>query len=97
MLFAVLTGIALEASTPSENLIALQAEIDGLVLSGQRMPAAFLLELERLPDAAERMQVIVYLRRSGLMTGREVPLDRHVFRWPAAVPAVPVQGHADDG
>ena len=75
MLVAVLTaGLA---ATP--GLDALTAEIDRLVLAGRPMRPALLLDVRRLPDAGQRMQALVYLRRSGLLTGPAISLDDVVF------------------
>ncbi len=71
---------------------ALTAEIDRLVLTGRPMQPALLLDVRRLPDAGDRMKALIYLRRSGLMTGPVVPLDGTVFLRPAGAAAQPEPG-----
>ena len=71
------------------GLDTLTAEIDRLVLAGRPMRQALLLDVRRLPDAGDRMKALIYLRRSGLMTGPAVPLDETVFLRPVAVAVQP--------
>lgn len=82
------------------GLDALTAEIDRLVLAGRPMTPALLLDVRRLPNAGDRMQAIIYLRRSGLLTGSAVPVDQNVFLTPApspkAVNPVPHEEPTDD-
>ncbi|MFV0293222.1 MAG: hypothetical protein ACK5II_08400 [Paracoccus sp. (in: a-proteobacteria)] len=71
------------ADVPADlSLDALMSEIDHLVLTGRKMPRAFLLDVERLPDPAGRMLALIYLRRAGLLTGSAVSLDQVVFQLP---------------
>jgi hypothetical protein len=65
--------------TAAPGIDALTAEIDRLVLAGRPMQPALLLDVRRLPKAADRMQALIYLRRSGLLTGPAVSLDEMVF------------------
>ncbi|MBA4490786.1 hypothetical protein [Paracoccus sp. S1E-3] len=74
------------------GLDALTTEIDRLVLAGRPMQPALLLDLRRLPDAGDRMKALIYLRRSGLMTGPAVPLEGTVFLRPAVTAAPPDAG-----
>lgn len=69
------------AATPLDQFTA---EVDRIVLSGRRMPPAMLLDVARLPDAGDRMMALVYLRRTGLLTGPAVALDGTVFQVPQA-------------
>lgn len=82
------------------GLDALTAEIDRLVLAGRPMTPALLLDVRRLPNAGDRMQALIYLRRSGLLTGPAVPLDQTVFLSPApsqkAVNPAPHEESADE-
>lgn len=73
MLLAVLL-FANMGSGPS--LDAFIVEVNEMVLSGQPMPPAFLREVQRLPSASDRLQALVYLRRSGLFSGSVLPLDK---------------------
>ncbi len=59
----------------------LRAEIDRIVLSGRSMPKAMMLDVRRLPSASERMLAIAYLRRSGLLSGTAVDMEKIVFQW----------------
>ncbi|WP_313135981.1 hypothetical protein [Paracoccus jeotgali] len=80
MLLGAVLATGLSATVASgQGLDDLTAEIDRLVLSGRSMPPALLLDLRRLPDAGQRMQAVVYLRRSGLLTGGPLDLDDVVF------------------
>ncbi|MFD1796704.1 hypothetical protein FQV27_12785 [Paracoccus aurantiacus] len=83
----LLAGILAAGLAGAPGLPEIIAEIDRLVLSGRQMPAAFMLDVRRLPDAGDRMQALVYLRRAGLLTGSAQPLDGIVFqRAPVAAP-----------
>ena len=68
------------------GLDALKAEIDRMVLAGKPMQPALLLDVRRLPDAGDRMLALIYLRRSGLLTGSALSLDETVFLRPASSP-----------
>ena len=76
MVLAAILAVGL-AVTPS--LDAFTAEIDRLVLAGRPMRPALLLDVQRLPNAGQRMQALIYLRRSGLLTGPAISLDDVVF------------------
>ena len=85
-----------ECRQSAANIRALTAEIDRMVLAGRPMQPALLLDVRRLPDAGDRMQALIYLRRSGLLTGQALSLDEMVFLRPATPPeaVTPVQ-HED--
>lgn len=83
----VLAGVLAAGLASAPGLDALIAEIDRIVLSGRPMPQALLLDVRRLPDAGDRMQAVIYLRRSGLLTGSAVSLDDVVFLRPAVLAA----------
>lgn len=87
MILAALLSTALAGEPPS--LAQIQQDIDQLVLSGRPIPPDFLLQLSELPKSGDRMLVLVYLRRAGLLTGATVPLDRYVFDSPAYAPVQP--------
>lgn len=76
MLLAMLLSATISEPAGAGSLADFTAEIDRILLSGRPMPPALLLDLDRLENASDRMLAIVYLRRSGLMTGPEVPLER---------------------
>ena len=67
------------ALTPP-TLDQITAKVNETVLAGRQMPPDFLLTIGRMEDAGDRMLAIVYLRRSGLLTGAAVDLDHVVFR-----------------
>lgn len=71
-------------------LDAFTKEVDRIVLSGRQMPPALLLDVSRLPSAGDRMMALVYLRRTGLLTGPLVSLDRTVFLNDPAIGASPM-------
>ena len=77
------------------GLDALTAEIDRLVLAGRPMRPALLLDVRRLPDAGDRMQALIYLRRSGLLTGPALSLDEMIFLQPGPPPQHEDGVHAD--
>ena len=78
------------------GLDALTAEIDRLVLAGKPMRPALLLDVRRLPDAGDRMLALIYLRRSGLLTGPTLSLDEAVFLTPDLPPEIaPATPHED--
>ena len=80
MMLAAVLAAGLAAAP---GLDALTAEIDRMVLAGRPMQPALLLDVRRLPDAGDRMQALIYLRRSGLLTGQALSLDEMVFLRPA--------------
>ncbi|WBU60212.1 hypothetical protein [Paracoccus albus] len=79
-----LLSAALSSAPDVHDLTSFTQEVDRIVLSGRRMPPALLLDVARLQRPADRMLALVYLRRTGLLTGEPVSLDRVVF-------------HEDDG
>lgn len=72
------SGLSGDPQLPA--LDAFTAEVDRIVLAGRQMPPALLLDVARLPSAGDRMLALVYLRRSGLLTGPAVSLDQVVFQ-----------------
>ncbi|WBU63958.1 hypothetical protein [Paracoccus aerodenitrificans] len=64
---------------PVPELAEMTEEIDALVLAGKAVPPDFLLRVRRMASPEERMQIVVYLRRSGLLTGPALDLHRYVF------------------
>lgn len=95
----VLAGVLAAGLASAPGFDALIAEIDRIVLAGRPMPQALLLDVRRLPDAGDRMQAVIYLRRSGLLTGSAVSLDDVVFLRPpvlaAPSPATPEASDED--
>lgn len=81
---AFLLAAALNGATDARGLDSFTAAVDQIVLSGRQMPPAMLLDVARLPDAADRMMAIIYLRRAGLLTDDPLSLDRIVFPRQAA-------------
>ena len=80
-------GLSSDPGVPP--LDAFMAEVDRIILSGRQMPPAMLLDVARLPDVGKRMMALVYLRRTGLLTGPAVPLDGTVFLAEPAVAGIP--------
>lgn len=70
MIFALLTSALVEAPT----LARVTERIDELVLSGQSLPPDMILTVSRLPQPADRVLALVYLRRAGLLTGDPVEI-----------------------
>ncbi|WBU53136.1 hypothetical protein [Paracoccus sp. SCSIO 75233] len=83
MILAAILSSALVSVEPAEDLDTIKSEVNRLVLAGASIPPDFLLRVQRLDDPADRMDAVVYLRRSGLMTGPAVSLDRYVLDTPA--------------
>lgn len=96
----VLAGILAAGLASAPGFDALIVEIDRVVLAGRPMPPALLLDVRRLPDAGDRMRAVIYLRRSGLLTGSAVSLDDVVFLRPAVLaapsPATPPEASDED-
>lgn len=96
----VLAGFLAAALTAAPGLDDMIAEIDRLILSGRPMPAALLLDVRRLPSPEERMQAVIYLRRSGLLTGAPLSLDELVFLRPKTLAPIdapdPEEGSVDE-
>lgn len=89
MWLAAFLAASLSSDPAVPSLDAFMAEVDRIILSGRQMPPAMLLDVARLPDVGERMTALVYLRRSGLLTGPPVPLDGTVFLAEPAVAGIP--------
>ncbi|WBU56730.1 hypothetical protein [Paracoccus sediminicola] len=96
MLAAVLLSGSIGFGAQGQGFEELTRVIDGLVLSGRSLPPAFLLDVERLPSASDRMLALIYLRRSGMLTGDPVALDELVFDGPAPTDAEPWEGIAQN-
>lgn len=98
MWLAAFLAAGLSADPGAPSLDAFMAEVDRIILSGRQMPPALLLDVARLPDAGQRMKAVVYLRRTGLLTGPPVPLDGTVFIAEPALGGIPTQpaGPADE-
>ncbi|MBD9526600.1 hypothetical protein [Paracoccus sp. PAR01] len=62
------TDAAAGLSVQQDSATALIADARGWLLSGEPLPKDMALRLQRL-DPAARITVLVFLRRSGLMTG----------------------------
>lgn len=99
MLFVALLAAGLSSDVAGPDFEDFVAEADRLVLSGRPMPAAFLLDVKRLPEASDRMRALVYLRRSGLLTGPALSLDDIVFQTdagPGRVQTEPAKAPKDE-
>lgn len=59
------------ASSEAEAFIA---DAQDRLLAGESLPGDFRIKLSRL-NAADRYAVVVWLRRSGLLTAPEIPLS----------------------
>ena len=79
MRWLALAALIASPAAGAPTLPELMAEIDGFVLEGRNMPVDYLLRLRSLPQPAERMEALIYLRRSGLLRGPAVSLDNNVF------------------
>lgn len=75
----LLLAAGLSGAPYTHDLTVFQHEVDRIILSGRQMPPALLLDVARLKRPADRMLALVYLRRTGLLTGERVSLDRVVF------------------
>lgn len=61
--------------SPASDGDALIAQATQWLLEGKDLPVDINLRLARLPPA-ERVRVLVFLRRSGLFTGPDWPIDK---------------------
>ncbi|SDD98145.1 hypothetical protein SAMN05421538_103171 [Paracoccus isoporae] len=87
MLMAMLLSAAISDAPARPSLHDFTSEVDRILLSGRAMPRALLLDLDRLDRASDRFLAVIYLRRSGLLTGAEMPLERLLMG--VAAPAAP--------
>lgn len=63
------------AAPPEAGADALIAQATQWLLAGEDLPVDMNVRLARLPPA-ERIRVLVFLRRSGLFTGPDWPIDK---------------------
>lgn len=68
-----LTLIATMAQTSAPALTDFQAEINALLLDGLPLPPDYPHRLRAMPPA-QRIEALIYLRRTGMLTGRVWPL-----------------------
>ncbi|MTH36554.1 hypothetical protein GL279_18365 [Paracoccus limosus] len=86
LMSAALSGAGANAPAEADALIAQATE---WLLAGEDLPVDMDLRLRRLPPE-ERIRVLVFLRRSGMFTGPDWPIDKLLA--PAlAEPAPPPQ------
>lgn len=79
MIVPLLIATALAAGAPSGNAASarddLIQEATELLLSGEALPPDINLRLMELAPA-DRIEVLIFLRRSGMLTGPGWPIDR---------------------
>lgn len=72
MILSLTTALLIAGASPEAEAYASQAQ--NLLLAGQGLPRDFRRELAAL-DPVDRFAVVIWLRRSGLLTGPAIPLD----------------------
>ncbi|MFV0386984.1 hypothetical protein [Paracoccus sp. (in: a-proteobacteria)] len=77
MLLPAILGLAGMAAQPSNLAPAVSdyaEQASGWLLEGKNLPPDYRVRLRRMPPA-ERLQVLIFLRRSGLLVGQPWSLD----------------------
>ena len=74
MMRGVLLALMLVGSAHADTLEAYRQQASGWLLSGQRLPRDYRVQLMRM-ESADRIRAIAYLRRIGLLTGSSWSLD----------------------
>ncbi|MFJ1290531.1 hypothetical protein ACEPPZ_00415 [Paracoccus yeei] len=75
MIWPLLLTAAVAGTPAPASADALIAQATEAMLAGEPMPADMEARMRDLPPA-ERLRVLVFLRRAGLFSGPEWPIDR---------------------
>lgn len=85
-ILAALTALLIAGASPEAEAIAADAQTR--LLAGEGLPRDFRLQL-RVLSPADRYAVVIWLRRSGLLTGPALPLEDMLAPVPAPAPTPP--------
>lgn len=73
-LLAVVAAAGIETADMAPNVAAFAEQASGWLLEGRSLPGDYRLQLLHMPPD-ERLQAIIFLRRSGLLTAAPWTLD----------------------
>lgn len=72
MILTLMTALLIAGASPEAETYA--AEAQARMLAGQGLPRDFRRQLAAL-DPVDRFAVVIWLRRSGLLTGPAIPIE----------------------
>ena len=72
MIAALMTALLISGASPEAEAYVLRAQ--DLLLAGGRLPAGFRHDLAQFAPV-DRYAMVIWLRRSGLLTGPEIPIE----------------------